>query len=153
MKEISLKKTGIKIGVLLSGSLIIIFFIMKYFGLLQNILFISFYFFVLFFWIFYGINNYRKQVKETIDFFSGVTLGSLITIIGVMLFVMFFYFYCTVVNPEFLRTLNGKIEELGISPDTSILPVAIMCIGLFAGIIFSLLLMYFKTKAKNNFGN
>ncbi len=142
-----IKKIGIKIGLLIFVTLIILFLIMEYFYLVYDIGFLLYYFLIVFFWIFLAFYKY-KQIKKGIDFLSGIALGSFSTIIGVFSFVLFFYFYCSAINHEFLHDLHLRVPEPVTNIATSIVPVVIMIIGIFAGGIFSFVLALFEKNDK-----
>ncbi len=146
MDRVLLKKNSIGAGVGICVSFIILFFIMEKFRLVHNVLFMLSYFVTLFFGIFFSFQNYKHEVKNGIGFLAGITIGGFTTIVGVIPFIVFFYIYCTTINPDFLLHLNGNISGRITSPVTSIIPMLIALVGLFSGAIFTFILALFEKR-------
>lgn len=72
--------------------------------------------------IFFGIRAKRKnELSGTISFGQGVKTGFIIAVIQTTLTTFWFWFYGTIINPQFLDTMlafeRGQMLAAGIAPD------------------------------------
>lgn len=144
---------NIKAGVYTAFGLILYFLLMRFLNLHHYLMLHYLNIFILFFGLRYGIKHI-KLLNGDIKYFEGLKSGIVISIISVFLFNLFWLFYETIFDPEFLVYLSEKIS-LGhlISTEETIIDVMglIVVEGLSSGFILTYILMqYYKSDYSEN---
>ena len=144
--EISIEKTGIKAGLIISASLIIYFMLMRFFNLTGSAIAWGFNFIILFTGITFTYRYYRTKTKPNIEYFPGMLLGGLTTAVSVFSFTFFIYIYFWSVNSVQLLLLKDNILFMGEAVTPLKAAGATLIEGICSGVIISFVLMqYYKS--------
>jgi hypothetical protein len=134
---------SIRTGLVVLASLIGYFFIMKMLGLYQNMMLRAFNVVFLASGIWIALNRYRKMIGRKIDYFMGMRIGVLITLIATIPFAVFVGIYLAldtsfmtyiILNHEFGPYLSPLVSAIGVAAE-----------GLSSGFILTYVIMpHFK---------
>src|SRR5690606_25197419 len=103
MKQFALP---IRFGVATSGSLIAYFLFLSLFGLHTNIFYSLFNGIITAFGIYESIKYFRLKTGEAFNYGSGFTAGLVTGFVATIIFTLFFAFYATEINTDFLKELS-----------------------------------------------
>ena len=96
----------IRFGIAASGSLIAYFLILSLFNLHTNVFYSLFNGVITGFAIYEAIKYERIQNKEGFNYGKGFKTGLITGFVATLIFTVFFAFYATEVNPDFLKELS-----------------------------------------------
>ncbi len=96
----------IRFGIAASGSLIAYFLILSLFNLHTNIFYSLFNGVITGFAIYEAIKYERIQNKEGFSYGQGFKTGLITGFVATLIFTIFFAFYSTEINPDFLKELS-----------------------------------------------
>jgi predicted membrane metal-binding protein len=138
----------VRFGIATSGSLIAYFLILSLFGLHTNVFYSLFNGVITGFGIYEAIKYLRIQNRDTFNYGRGFSAGIVTGFVATLIFTVFFAFYATEINLEFLPELSeqwfkNNNKEVGIVFFT----VAIM--GFATSIVLTLAFMQLF-KSSNN---
>jgi hypothetical protein len=139
MNNHTIKKLGLKTGLYICSSFILLFLLVLTFNCKYNITLASVCFLLLFFWIYIAVYSYRLNAESEFKLIHGVALGCLSSGTGLTLFGTFLVLFSYGIGTEFLTRNVGNVG----------LTTALLCVisfGMLAGCLFSLFLMQFKKR-------
>lgn len=145
--ETSLKKLGIRVGILTSILMIAYFILMRVLNLVHIPELRYFNFVILFVGLFYAYWNYSRS-NENILYLPGLGLGALTTASSIMPFAAFLFIYFNHLEPNLLELLKNN-TTISFADYMTPLSVAgaIVMEGMSAGLIISFILMqYYKSR-------
>ena len=103
MKPIALP---IRFGIATSGCLIAYFLILSLFNLHTNIFYSVFNGIITAFGIYEAIKYFRMNEGDKFNYAKGFTAGIVTGCVATLIFTIFFAFYSTEINPDFLKELS-----------------------------------------------
>jgi hypothetical protein len=149
-KYISLERTGVVTGLLITAVLIAYFFIMKAFNLAYVVELRFFNFLFIAAGICYGINHLKHRLHEQEFYLKGLAQGMIITAVAVTSFALFMSIYLTYFNPLLMTEISHRVPYNG-SLDGMIIFVSIFMEGMASGAIITFSAMqYFKSEGRIN---
>ncbi|MBK5285819.1 MAG: hypothetical protein JJE25_10495 [Bacteroidia bacterium] len=96
--------------------------------------------------IIYAYRLYRSKTKLNVDYFPGLILGVITTAASVIPFVLFVYFWFSLIDPLLLLSLKDNILFMGEQITPMRAAVATMIEGISSGVIISFMMMqYFRS--------
>ena len=140
----SISTLGVKSGLLTTLALITFFMLMKTLHLhrILELHFLNGFF--LFAGILLSMNYLKSLTHGNIDYFQGLLLGILISVISAVSFAVFFYFYLYKIDPGFMQYIKEN-GWMGSFLNPSLVASTIIIEGISSGAIISYVLMpYFK---------
>ena len=144
MKNLSLQKVATKYGLIIFISLVLYFLIMKWVGLFEIHELRGLNFFILIAGIWKAL-TYYKQEKE-LSYFDGIGLGALTSVIAVIPFALFIFFYLQV-DSQFMANIVAN-EAFGQFLNPYILAFLIAFEGAISGVFVSFGMMQFLKKSR-----
>ena len=144
MRNLSLEKVAVKYGLIVFGSLVLYFLIMKWAGLFEIHELRSLNFIILIIGVWKALNYAKK--KSDLKYFEGIGLGALTSLIGVIPFALFIFFYLQA-DPQFLANIKAT-EAFGQYLNPYILAFLIAFEGGISGILVSFGMMQYLKKGR-----
>lgn len=140
-----IQKHSFKFGILILAGLVAYFLLMKVAGLEGNVYLRIFNFVIMAAGI--GLAQYTFFKKETnkFNYFTGIGIGFISSVIAVLGFVIFMSIYIYLIDPQFIEILrSSEIWTQDVTPTTAAFAVAIE--GIVSGAVISFIgMQYFKT--------
>ena len=150
-KEISIEKIGLKAGLITSISLVIYFFIIRFFNLLSSEIAWGVNLIILSIAINLSYRYYRILTKPNIEYLPGMLLGGIITSVSTIIFTLFIYLYFESEAKFQLQLLNENLLFMGGNVTPLKAAGATLIEGLTSGVIVSFILMqYYKSGFKKS---
>lgn len=138
--RITIERTAEKYGFLTAVGLIILFFIMKVFGIVHVIELRALNFFVLAAGLVMALRYFSKTKPESFTYLKGLGLGVLTGIIASVLFGLFVFIYTNFLDPAFMQSIVEN-EPFGQYLNPYIAGVAVAVEGIASGLILSFIAM------------
>ena len=142
--DITTEKVAVKYGLIIFVSLIAYFFIMKFAGLFEIHELRGLNFFILIAGVWRALISYKKQAN--LSYFEGIGLGSLTTIIGVVPFSVFIFFYLQA-DTQFMANIVAN-EAFGQYLNPYILAFLITFEGSISGVLVSFGMMQYLKRGR-----
>jgi len=143
---VSIQSVGIKEGLITGISLIIYFLAMHYFNFMDSAIAWGVNFIILWTGISLAYRYYRSKTKLNVDYFPGLILGGITTIVSVIPYSIFVYIWFSQSEEALLSILNSNNLFMGeqISPVKA--AGSTMLEGICSGVLISFIMMqYFKS--------
>ena len=137
----------IRFGIATSGSLIAYFLILSLFDLHTNVFYSLFNGVITGFGIYEAIKYFRLQEKEKFNYGIGFRTGIVTGFMATLIFTVFFAFYSTEINPDFLGALSEAWFKNFSFEGIVFFTVAIM--GFATTIVLTLAFMQLFKSSKN----
>ena len=145
-KDILIQRSIIRSGLLIALGFIVYFFLMKYFGLIQYAELRAFNFVILLAGLFFTYRDYRLKTEPNIEYFSGLILGFLTSVISVVSFAIFVYIYFSSIDPVLLAEIKKNSPFIGTNLNPVTATISIIAEGISSGLIMSFSFMqYYKS--------
>jgi len=112
-QNISLEKVGIKAGIITCFAYISYFIFMKYANLIEFTELRSLNFVIMLAGLYFTFRYYRLKSKIQIDYFKGILLGIVTSIVSVILFAIFIFIYFKLVDTQLLQQLKNNTPLMG----------------------------------------
>jgi uncharacterized protein DUF4199 len=145
-----IKKIEFKFGMITCLALILLFFIMKYFDLIQIVELRCLNFFVLLGGVNAAFRNYRKQTEPNVEYFSGFFFGFYTCIFAVIPFALFVFLYLWKVDPSLVFSLKSNSLFMGVEITAEKAAITTMIEGIVSGVLISYILMQYYRSGFNN---
>ncbi|MDX1629330.1 MAG: DUF4199 domain-containing protein [Fulvivirga sp.] len=136
-----------KHGVMIALGLLILFFLMRAFGLLYVVELRVLNLFVMVLGIYSAIKSFRKKVPEGFTYFRGMGVGILAGIIGSVLFALFVFFYVSFIDTGLMQSIIEN-EPMGRFMNPYIVSVIIAIEGIASALLVSFILMNYLDPTK-----
>ncbi|MBL0103681.1 MAG: hypothetical protein IPP51_07960 [Bacteroidetes bacterium] len=149
INKVSLGQIGIKGGALIYVALLLYFLFIENFDLIGSPIAWSFNFIILFAGLYFVYRYYRSQTSLNVEYFQGLLLGSLTSVISSVAYASFVFIDFTFIAPDELALLEKNWLFMG-SPMTAFTASGATLIeGLSSGLMISFILMqYYKSGFK-----
>ena len=141
--NISVNRVAIKYGLIIFVSLVAYFLVMKFVGLFEIHELRGLNFFILFVGVWKTLTYYKK--KAGLSYFEGIGLGSLTSLIGVIPFSVFIFFYLQA-DTQFMANIVAN-EPFGEYMNPYILGFLIAFEGGISGVLVSFGMMQYLKKS------
>ncbi|HXC05947.1 MAG TPA: hypothetical protein VNZ86_14390 [Bacteroidia bacterium] len=133
----------LRIGLSTLAFLILYFLVMSLFGLHKDVWFRALNIVILGWGIWVGLSHYRAMVRSRFDYFAGLRIGALITLIAVTPFAILTGIYLSL-DSSFMNYLTHNLS-IGAYLSPAVAAGAVLIEGLVSGLIFTFVVMpYFK---------
>lgn len=136
-----------KHGLLIAIGLIILFFIMRAFGLLHVVELRVLNFFVMLTGILMAVKTFRKKSPDEFTYFRGMGVGIMTGIIGSLIFALFVFFYVNNIDPGLMQTIKEN-EPMGRFMNPYIVGVIIAVEGIASALLISFILLNYLDPTK-----
>ncbi len=147
MKNISLP---IRFGVVLSGILIAYFLIISLFNAHTNPLFSLFNGIITGFGIFETIRYYKLEQGKDFDYSKGFSVGLITGFIATVIFTIFFLFYITEINSNFISELP-EVFKGNFNANVGLVTLVVAIMGFVTTVVLTLTSMqYFKNSGNRS---
>ncbi len=143
-ENISLEKVAIKYGLMVFGSLVLYFLVMKWLGLFEIHELRGLNFFILIVGIWKALTYYKKEAN--LEYFEGIGLGALTSVIAVIPFALFIFFYLQA-DTQFMANIKAT-EAFGQYLNPYILAFLIAFEGGISGVMVSFGMMQYLKKGR-----
>jgi hypothetical protein len=143
-KKINIEKLGVRGGAMIAIALIAYFMIMKYLQLIQVLELRVLNFIILFTGIVWVLNKYKNLNNKHVDFFEGLAIGGLTTVVAVIIFAAFVGLYL-LFNPSFMEYISQNVF-MGPYLTPSSVALVVFAEGMSSGIIISFVCMQYLKK-------
>jgi hypothetical protein len=145
----SIGQIGIKGGALIFVTLLLYFLIMERFKLIGSPIAWSFNFIILFVGLYLVYRYYRTKTVLNVEYFQGILLGCLTSVIGSIAYSAFVFIDFTYISPMELSFLEKNWLFMGAPVTAFTAAGATLIEGLSSGLIISFILMqYYKSGFK-----
>ena len=142
----TIEKTAEKYGLFTALGLIILFFLMKLFGVVHVIELRVLNFFVLAVGVIMSLRYFSKTKPESFTYLKGLGLGVLTGIIASVIFGLFVFIYTNFIDPAFMQSIVEN-EPFGQYLNPYIAGVAVAVEGIASGLILAFITMnYMDTR-------
>ena len=142
--DITSEKVAVKYGLIIFVSLVAYFLVMKFVGLFEIHELRGLNFLILITGIWRALTVYKKQ--GSLSYFDGIGLGSLTTIIGVVPFSVFIFFYLQA-DAQFMANIMAN-EAFGQYLNPYILAFLISFEGSISGVLVSFAMMQYLKRSR-----
>lgn len=143
--SISIEKVAIRYGLFIFLGLVTYFMVMKWVGLFEIHELRGLNFFILLAGIIYSIRYYKKKCNTDFVYFQGLSLGILTTLLAVIPFGIFIFFYLQL-DVNFMQNLIAN-EPFGRYFNPFILSFLVAFEGIISGGFMSFVLMQYMQKS------
>ena len=141
-KKGNIMKRQLKYGIFIFLSLVGYYFIMKAFGLHDNMWLRGLNFGIVFFWL-YQMNHSKKESTKYLEQFANNLIAAAT---GVLMFSLSIFIYLTWLNPEFMNVMEQSWMFSNILTP-ALISVAVFIEGIASSVVLSLIVMQiFKNK-------
>lgn len=144
--SISTYTLAIKAGILTFMGFIIYFMFMKYMSLIHIMELRALNILILFSGIHFAIKYFKRVTQKQITYVEGYMLGCSITVISVISFALFSFFYFQFIDPSQIQHLKGNSPMLGINLTPVTIVITIIIEGLISGLILSFSIVQYIQK-------
>ncbi len=138
--KITIEKTAERYGLYTAGGLILLFFIMKFAGIVHTIELRALNFFILAYFMVMALRWFKKEKPASFTYLKGLGLGVLTGIIGSLLFAIFVFVYTNFLDPAFMQDIIEN-EPFGQYLNPYIAAVAVAVEGTASGLIIAFIAM------------
>lgn len=138
--RVTIERTAEKYGLLTAIGIIVLFFIMKFAGIVHVIELRALNFFVLAVGVVLALRLFRKTNPDSFTYLKGLGLGMLTAIIASVLFGLFVFVYTNFLDPAFMQSIVEN-EPFGQYLNPYIAGVAVTVEGIASGLILSFIVM------------
>lgn len=138
--KITVEKTAEKYGLLTAAGLIVLFFLMKLFGLVHIIELRALNFFVLAAGVVFSLRAFNREKPQSFSYLKGLGLGVLTAIIASVGFALFVFIYTNFLDPAFMQSIVDN-EPFGQYLNPYIAAVAVAVEGIASGLILTFIAM------------
>ncbi len=141
---------SLKAGLMIAGSLIIYFLLMKLLGLIHHAELRAFNFFIAGIGLFLTIRSYKTATHERVNYLEGFSLGFYTAVVSAVAFSVFVYVYL-LLDPGLFLQLKEDAPVMGKYFTPLSAAVTVMAEGTISGLILSFALMqYFKNDRRHS---
>jgi len=140
MSRVTVERTAEKYGALTAVGLIVLFFIMKFAGIVHVIELRALNFFILATGVVMSLRFFSKTSPQSFTYLKGLGLGVLTGIIASVLFGLFVFVYTNFLDPAFMQALVDN-EPFGQYLNPYIAGVAVAVEGIASGLILAFIAM------------
>jgi len=145
-----IRKLELKFGLITCLALILFFFFMKYFNLIQIVELRCLNFFILLAGVNAAFRNYRKQTEPNIEYFSGFFLGFYTCIFAIIPFALFVFLYLWKIDPYLVNGLKSNSLFMGVEITPEKAAITTIIEGTVSGVLISYILMqYYRSGFRN----
>ena len=143
----SSENIGVRSGLLTLAGLVLYFFIMRMINISHSPVAWGLNFVILFAGIFFSFRFLRAHSKPNVNYFPGLILGGITTVLSVIPYAFFVYFYFAMIEPAMIPVLDNNIFFMGgggpVTPGKAAAATFVegICSG---GIISFTLMQYYK---------
>ncbi|MCG8317925.1 MAG: DUF4199 family protein [Cytophagales bacterium] len=142
----SIEYIAVKNGLIAFGGLVAYFFLMKGVGLVHIVELRSLNFLIMVGGVWLAFREYKKSHSEGLAYFNGLGLGIRTTVVSVVPFALFIFFYLKL-DPAFMETIRAN-EMFGYHLNPYLLAFLIAFEGSLSGFFIAYTLMqYMKRKS------
>lgn len=145
-----IRKLELKYGLITCSFLILFFFMMKYFNLIQIVELRCLNFFILLGGVNFAYRNYRKHTELNIEYFSGFFFGFFTTLFAVVPFGIFVFLYLWKIDPYLINSLKNNSLFMGVEITAEKAAITTIIEGTVSGVLISyILLQYYRSGFRN----
>lgn len=149
-----IKSLELKVGLTTCIALIIFFFFMKYFDLIQIVELRCLNFFILLGGVNAAFRYYRRETEPNVEYFSGFFFGFYTALYAVIPFALFVFLYLWKIEPTLIYRLKSNSLFMGVEITAEKAAITTMIEGIVSGVLISYILMqYYRSGFKNPIKN
>ncbi len=142
----SIEYIALKNGLITFGGLVAYFLLMKIVGLVHIVELRSLNFLIMVTGVWLAFKEYKKSHNEGLAYFNGIGLGLRTTIVSVIPFALFIFFYLKL-DPAFMETIRAN-EMFGYHLNPYLLGFLIAFEGSLSGFFIAYTLMQYMKRRK-----